>query len=485
MAIQADCCKTLATGAVRNQCRPNSYFRSDRPFILIPGDTSRFSFTRTPAARAKRGGSQFALAIALAAGATLGVTALEAPAFAAKKDKKSKETEAPKANYSKGFVAAYSPINDLYQAEPKDNAAIIAGIPGMVAAVETPDDRFAAGNLLYSFGRATSDRALQRKGVDMMLESGKVPAEALGDYNFLAGQLAYQDKDWETSRTHLKAAIDTGYSSSDPQAIISETYFSQDKFAEGLEYLAAEINKRVLAGKDVDQAWLQRGIAISYKNGFAESAGAFARMNAKMFPSRDSWGDAIAIERNFNDFDSQETLDMMRLAKRTGSMRNERDYVDYIEVADARRLPGEVNSAVEQGLAAGLLNTSDVFVAESRSTAKARLNADQAELPALERDARKPTATAVTATAAGDAFLSYGKAAQAEEMYMIALTKAGADMPRVMTRLGIAQVDQGKIEEAKATFAKVTGNRAPIAKLWAVYADQKAADAPAETAAVM
>ena len=444
-----------------------------------------FSFTRNQAVRAKRSGSQFALAIALATSATLGVTALETPAFAAKKEKKSKEAEAPKANYSKGFVAAYSPLNDLFQAEPKDNAAITAGVPTMLAAVETPDDRFAAGNLIYSFGRSTSDRAMQRKGVDMMLESGKVPAESLGDYNFLAGQLAYQDKDWETSRTRLLAAVDAGFDNNDPQAIIAETYFSQEKYGEGLEYLAAEINKRIAAGKDIDHDWLKRGIAVSYKNGFAETAGAFARMNAKMFPSRDSWGDAIAIERNFNDFDSQETLDVLRLAQRTGSLRSERDYVDYIEVADPRRLPGEVNSAVEAGMEAGLLNTSDVFVAESRSTAKARLSADQAELPALERDARKPSSTAVTATAAGDAFLSYGRAAQAEEMYTIALGKAGVDTPRVMTRLGIAQADQGKTEEAKATFAKITGKRAPIAKLWTVYIDQKAAPAAVETSAAM
>ncbi len=444
-----------------------------------------FSFTRNPAARAKRTGSQLALAIALATGATLGITALEAPAFAAKKDKKSKEAEKPKADYSKGFVAAYSPINDLFQVEPKDNAAITAGIPTVLAAIETPDDRFAAGNLIYSFGRSTSDQSLQRKGIDMMIESGKVPAESVDDYYFLAGQLAYQDKDWEAARTRLLAAIDAGYDSNGPQAIIAETYFSQDKFAEGLEYLAAEVNKRVAAGQPVDQQWLRRGIAVSYKNDFGETAGAFARMNAKMFPDRDSWGDAIAIERNFNNFDAQETLDALRLAQRTGSLRTERDYVDYIEVADARRLPGEVTSAVAEGLAAGLLNTKDLFIAESSSTAKARLSADQAELPALERDARKPSSTAVTATAAGDAFLSYGKAAQAEEMYTIALGKPGADMPRLMTRLGIAQVDQGKIEEAKASFAKVTGNRAPIAKLWTVYAEQKAAAAPVETAAAM
>ncbi len=443
------------------------------------------SYTRYPAVRAKRAGSQFALAIALASVAALGVTALEAPAFAAKKDKKAKKDEAPKANYSKAFIAAYSPLNDLTKVEPKDNAAIVAGIPAMVAAIETADDKFVAGNLIYSTGRGTTDRAMQRRGVDMMLDSGQVPATALGEYTFLAGQLAYQDEDWATARTRILAAIAAGFVGADPEAIVAETYFSQNMYSEGLQYLAAEINKRAAAGKAVDQAWLRRGISVAYKNDFAETAAGFARMNARLFPARDSWGDAIAIERNFGDFDSQETLDLLRLAKRTDSMRSERDYVDYIEVADARRLPGEVTSAVEAGLAAGLLNTSDVFVAESRSTAKARLSADQADLPSLERDSRKPGSTAVTATAAGDAFLSYGKAAQAEEMYSIALGKAGVDVERVLTRLGIAQVDQGKTVEAKETFAKIIGKRAPIAKLWTVYADQKAAPKAVETASVM
>jgi hypothetical protein len=315
----------------------------------------------------------------------------------------------------------------------------------------------------------------------MMLESGKVPAANVADYNYLSGQLAYQDEDWAAARTAILAAIAAGYTGTGPQAVVAETYFSQAMYAEGLEYLAAEVNRLVAAGQPVDAAWLKRGISVSYNNNFSDTASAFARTHARLYPGRDSWGDAIAIERNFGQFDNQETLDLLRLSDRTGSLRSERDYVDYIDAADARRLPGEVTRVVEAGIAAGLLKTSDLFIAESRDTAKARLRSDQAELPSLVTDARKPGATALTATAAGDAMLSYGKAAEAEEMYTIALGKAGVDTQRVMTRLGIAQVDQGKTAEAKATFAKVTGNRAGIARLWTVYADQKAAPAPMAT----
>ena len=80
----------------------------------------------------------------------------------------------------------------------------------------------------------------------------------------------------------------------------------------------------------------------------------------------------------------------------------------------------------------------------------------------------------MTATGAADAFLSYGEAAKAEALYNIALAKPGAEKDRLLTRLGIAQLDQGKHAEAQASFGKVTGPRRNIAQLWSLYAAQKA-----------
>ena len=92
-------------------------------------------------------------------------------------------------------------------------------------------------------------------------------------------------------------------------------------------------------------------------------------------------------------------------------------------------------------------------------------------------------ATAATVSGAADAFLSYGDAAKAESLYAIALNKSGVDANRVLTRLGIAQVDQGKSAEALATLAKVQGPRKPIAQLWSAYASQKSGAGAAPVAA--
>ncbi len=423
---------------------------------------------------AKRPGSNIALAIALMSVSALGMTAMATPAEAAKKKKKSK---APKADYSKEFLAAYTPLEALSKAEAPDAAALRAGVSTLVPSLTTADDRWAGGGLIYNIGISLNDNALKRQGMDFMADSGKAPEGKAGQYFFNAGQLAYEDGDNATARARFTQALGAGFTEANLEAVIAETYFRDDNYAEGLSYLRGQVMETARSGQTPREDWLRRGIAMAYNNDLVTEAVAFSALNAQFYPSTTSWGDAIAIQRNFFDFDANTILDLLRLSDRTDSLRNGRDFADYIDAADARRLPGEVSRVVDEGIAAGHLETSDPFVKDVRDTARARLAADKAELPVLERDARKPGATAVTASAAGDVMLSYGMAAKAEEMYTIALTKPGVDTNRVLTRLGIAQSDQGKTAEAKATFDKVQGERGQVAALWNIYVDQQAAAA--------
>lgn len=430
--------------------------------------------------QAKRAGSHIALAIALLCGSAVGLTAFADTAHAQRK----KKEKPGQTNYSKGFIAVYTPLNTLSQDTAADGTALKAGVPGLVAAMETADDRMAGGGLVYNIGIATKDLKVQRQGLSMMLDSGKLAPDQVTRYVLTAGQLATDDGDFAASRQFFLRAIAEGYNGTPSlEGVIAESYFKEDKHAEGLAYLKGEIDKKKSAGLAPDEDWLRRGVSIAYTNDLPREAVAFSAEYARLYPSKTSWGDSIAIQRNYFDYDNNAMLDLLRLADRTGSLRDGRDYADYIDAADARRLPGEVKRVVAAGVAAGLLELNDPFVAEARTTADQRLAADKADLPALERDARLSSSTALTATAAGDALLSYGMSAKAEEMYVIASNKSGADMPRVLTRLGIAQVDQGKSAEAAATFAKVTGVRAPIANLWSIYAAQNAAPEPIAEAA--
>ena len=427
--------------------------------------------------------SALAMAFALATGTMVTAVAVEAPATAQKK----KKEKAPKADYSKDFMKAYGAAQELLKADAIDEAAVRAAIPGIIAAVQTADDRNAAGSFLYSAGQKASDYELQLDGLSMMLESGKVEADRVGSFNNSAFQISNVLDRQADARKYLTAMADMNYSfeatladgskktfsPDDIRLLIAESYVNEDDFAGALDYIERIIGERAAAGQAFPEDWVKRGFTIAYNNELNQRTFDFSKLYVEHHPSDASWGDAIAIVLNSRMFEEPEVLDILRLARRTGTFRESSMYLEYIDAADPRRLPGEVVALIDEGYAAGKLQRTDSFVTESRAEAERRMAADERELPELAADARAPGASLIDLVAAADTFLSYGKSAEAEEFYTKALTMSGVDTPRVLTRLGMAQLDQGKYAAAQESFGKVEGARKTIASLWAVYASQQ------------
>ncbi|MEZ5692277.1 MAG: hypothetical protein R3D99_00185 [Altererythrobacter sp.] len=417
-----------------------------------------------------------ALGIALAMGVVATGTLTPTPAVAAKKNK------APKMSFSKAFVAVAGPAQTAIDGLDANDAAAVASAKGLLdqafAAIEVEDDRFMAGTLAVSLGGKLNDPQMQRKGLKAMLASGKADPASVPRFNSIVGQLAYQAGDYGEAIQYIETAKTAGFADDSSDAILAEAYIANNQATKGLGILKASLAQKAASGEAAPEAWYRRGLAAAYKAGMVGEASDFGTMLVQGYPTSKNVGLAATIIREAGAFSSQETLDLMRLMGRTNSYNEERDYVEYIEAADPRRLPGEVLQVINAGIASGKLNSSGVFVADAKSQASGRLSADKAGLDSYARDAAKPSANEATVSGAADALLSYGRAAEAEALYTAALTKAGVDRERTLTRLGIAQFDQGKLAAAQQTFAKVTGKRASIAKLWAAYAAAKANTAP-------
>ncbi len=458
----------------------------------------------------------YALASAFAITALAGAVVSPAPAQAATKAPKA--PAAPKLNLSKPFQAAAAPASKAIEVAKTRADVIAAGtavtnarnaynqargstaraqaktaydaslaslktafspeyalLETAAAAITSPDDKFTFGQLAVGLGVAAQDSASQRRGISSMLDSGKTPAADVPKYNFFVGQIAFDQGDYVGARAALQTAVNAGYTENDAQALLAEAFIADKQEAQGLAVLQQAIDSRNATANKAPAQWYRRGLGAAYKAKLLDQAVGFSTGLVKAFPTTENWAGAITVVREIGKFPSQETLDLMRLMGRTNSFQEERDYIEYIQAADARRLPGEVLKVVEGGLAAGKLRAADTFVSEARTIANGRLAADKASLAGLEREARGANATGITVSGAADAFLSYGDAAKAEALYNIALGKTGTNMPQLLTRLGIAQLDQGNYAGAQATFAKITGSRKLIAQLWSTYAAQKAA----------
>jgi hypothetical protein len=407
-----------------------------------------------------------ALAIALASGMALG--AASAPAFA--KDKK----EAPKdQGNSKAFAAAYEPFLAAVNNPSGDLAAAKAMVPSLNAAIQNDADKHTLGTALIALGSKLKDTALQKQGIELALASGKADPAQAGLFHFFLGQSAYEAKNFPEARAQYQAALQTGYTQNDPRPAIAETYFGSNQPAEGLKYLSDMVKQEQAAGRKPPTTWLLRGLQVAYQAKLAPQATEYSTLLLHNEPSEKHWLAALQVIRALNPLEPQGQLDLLRLMRATGSLKDRADYVEYVQAADPRRMAGEVLAVLDEGVKAGALTTSDPVYTENKATATTRLAADRKDAPALAADA-KGAANGVTAQGAGDAFYSLGDYGQAAAMYQLALDKGAKDRDMVLTRLGIAQVQQGQLEQAKAAFQQVTGARAPVAKMWLTYIDTKA-----------
>lgn len=427
---------------------------------------------------------QVALAVALASGtAVLAVPGFTDAAYAQKKKKKDEAAEAAQPVYSKAFVDAYQAVETALKAPDVDVNALKPQIAALVPLAVSPDEQLALGGMMFNAGITAKDLTLQLQGAETMLASGKVKPEETGRFAFVASQLATAQKQYDKARTYLQKAIDLNYSApnvttDDVKLNMAELYFAQEQNVEGLKYLSEIIEARKASGQSVDPKWYRRGVQIAYTNEIVPDVYEFVQGWVITAPTPDNWRDAVNLTRNLNEYDGPVLLDLLRLGKKIGTLKDKNDYIFYIEAADTRRLPMEVKSVIDEASAAGVIaNGADPWVDEQLKTANGLIAEDRAALPSLERDANKPAAQLRTVLAAGDTFLSYGEYAKAAGFYEKALTMPEVDRDLALTRLGIAQIGAGDADSARATLAQVQGQRAPIAMLWSAYASQTAGGA--------
>jgi hypothetical protein len=438
--------------------------------------------------------SRVALAVALSSGLTLGVAS---PALAAKKEK-----EAAGGKFSPEFVKVAQPLQKAMEAaiaalggqqtpealaKAKSAFDTAAGGDGKAAfqaaipAATTPDDKNALGSMMRNFGIISQDLALKQQGNVLLLGSGKLPAEEVGKTNYDAGITAYQLKDYTAATTYLKAAKDGGFVDSQGQLdlVLADSYKKNNNPQAALQMAKDDVAAAQAKGVAPSETALRNVLQQTYTAKQLAPSTEYAALLGQYYPT--SWGTAISVVRQLASLPRDQNLDLMRLMFLTGGMAEKRDYFEYIENVDPRAFPGEAVKVMQDGIAKGKLTQAEIGADLSNS--QGRVAGDKASLGATERDANKPGATAASVVAAGDVFLSYDLPAKAETFYAKAIAMPGIDAAKVALRLGMAQTLSGKYADAQANFAKVTGTRQPVAKLWSAYAKSKAAPATAAASA--
>jgi hypothetical protein len=439
-----------------------------------------------------RFGSVRKLALRTAMAASLAVAAAATPAMAkdAKADGNSPEFIAAAQPLQKTLAAA-APLIKKYQ-EATDPAAKEAAMTALKTAfapavpqfqavektAKTNGDKYLLGQWGTNIGIISGDQTILTHAFQLILDSGKGSPADQAATRYKLGVTAYQNKDYATAISAVSPLVAANYSDDSAAEVLAMSYAGQDKIPQALDALKSAAAARKAAGGTVPNSWLLRGNQLAYKLKNPALGAEWAVLTVTYQPTPENWISSAQLLRIYNGYTGQDALDLERLLLRSGALagdlKNARpEFIDYIQTADARRQPGEVLSVIDTGTKLGAISATDAPVAEAKNLASSLVAADKASLPRLDKEARVASASPAAIIGTADAFLGYGDAAKAAELYQLALTRPGVDKARALTRLGIAQSDQGNYAGAAETFAQITGPRQPLAQMWLAYVRQK------------
>ena len=363
-------------------------------------------------------------------------------------------------------------------------ALVAANAPAQLAAAEAgikiPFDRYIAGMWGSQIAQVMNDNKLFQHALQNVIDSGMgTPQERLVSQSNLA-TLAYQNGDYAAAVKAATPLVSGNVADDQVPVVLAASYSKLGQNEQALAVLKSALDARKAAGGVVPQRWYSVATQIAGTAKLAPQGTEWAVATAASNPTPENLLVAETLIRYYNEYDNPATIDCVRLAWRSGAMAVKSDisaqeYKVFLNAADPRRYPGEVLAVVDAGIANGSLDPHATFVAEPRATASKLVAADRASLNAFYKDAQAPQASGKLVVGAADALLSYGENAKAAELYQLALAKPGIETDVVLNHLGMAQVGVGDYAGAQATLAKVQGKRKPLAQLWSLYAQSKAA----------
>jgi hypothetical protein len=382
---------------------------------------------------------------------------------------------------SRPFSVAYQPLQVAMAAS--NWAAADAALPAVKAAAVSEYEKFVTAQSEFRIAVGLQDLARQSVAVTAMIDSNGAPAADAARIYVAGGQQAYNAQNFAVAAQRVKRAIELGSTTDGLATLLIDSYFRGGQIDEGLAEGRSQIAAAQAAGRKAPEqiySLMARELQEADRN---EELLDVLAQRVDAYPTPGNFRTASLIYLQTSPEDRGLSIDVLRLMSAAEAMSDRRFYVEYVSSLAEDALPNEALEAIAAGRAATLIPAGDATFGEIETTARANLNEDRASLPGGERRAAA-SPEARLATRIADAYLSYGNHAKAEELYLAALGKTGADTALVNTRLGITRYRAGNMAGALEAFGQVQGMRTMAARLWtALIRSKMAAAAPPPAAA--
>ena len=257
--------------------------------------------------------------------------------------------------------------------------------------------------------------------------------------------------------------------------IVTQSLYKAGDYAAAVDALKAAVAANEAAGMHPPEVRLQ--MLASSQSQLKNDAAYVVTLEqlVRLYPKKDYWNSLLANVERKPGFEDYVILDVYRLRLATGSMKEAEDFTDMANLALRGGYPAEAKSALDAGIAAGLLGHGKGGAEFDKLRLRADAQAEEDRKALGQGDARVEQAKDGTGLFAnGFNYVTHGRFDQGVPMMERGIARGGLKHPDLARlELGVAYALAGKKEPARAVFAQVTGTdgAADLARLWNLYLD--------------
>ena len=360
------------------------------------------------------------------------------------------------------------------QTAAQDNAGALVTVRATEAAGGlNPTDLFYLAQMKLGIANNLKDNVALEEAVKASVASPFLPATEKPKYLRNLAALALQRKDYATATSAYEQVVALNPEDPDATLNLALLYSDQKQTPQAVAMLEKAISAKKAKGEKAPEPWYRQRLKLAYDSKLKAQTDAASVALVTDYPNAVNWYDALNLYRDATNGDDQFNLDVLSLhappSTRWAPTANGRNMA---RLALDKGYPGEAKKTLDEGVAQKKLTGTKPIEKEIAQLSASKIPNDKASLPGLEKDAAK-SPNAKTALGTGDAYYGYGNYAKAAEMYRLAATKAGVDLPTANLRLGAALAMANDKAGATTAFKAVTGQRQGLANYWLIYLGQK------------
>jgi outer membrane protein assembly factor BamD (BamD/ComL family) len=340
----------------------------------------------------------------------------------------------------------------------------------------TPYETFVIAQMRGAAAAGAGDSALAAQSFETVLNAKRLPPEEQLKIAEAVAGTYLRAKNYPKAIQWIQFYKDSGGTKPETLNFLPQAYYLAGDFKKAAQESANLIaNAEKAGGRPSEDQLKLYASSLTKQNDMVGYTQALEKL-VRFYPKPEYWADVIQRIATKPGFNRALDLDMLRLLRATGTLKDAKDYMEMAQLSVQQGLPGEAKAIVDEGFQKKILGTGQPSDLERQNRLKALVEkkvADDKKVIASTdaQVAKAPSGDPLVKT--GLAYVTYGDAAKGLPMIEQGIQKGQLkNAEHAKLHLGYAYVLAGQKDKAIKTLKTVQSKDGAqdFARLWMLIA---------------